>query len=228
MDIYFVGIKYSRESIGQLVIPKCRRTEVLKLAHRLTVFSSHMGPKKTLERIKYSFFWEGLRADVKKFCESCKEFQLTRSVRIKDRSSSTPVARPELPFEFRSFWEHRHLIQLGELFILFHVFVLRNFPLEQSSRLLTVAIIVCSVCGFSVSRFVNFLFLVSDMVKSATRRHLLLGGACKEQLPAPGNRSNERRYREKDLWQRRRRKRSEREIRERVTKKAGVVKSRHG
>ncbi|GFW61893.1 retrovirus-related Pol polyprotein from transposon opus [Trichonephila clavipes] len=58
-----------------------------------------MGPKKTLERIKYSFFWEGLRADVKKFCESCKECQLTRSVRIKDRSSSTPVATPELPFE---------------------------------------------------------------------------------------------------------------------------------
>ncbi|GFT49150.1 integrase_H2C2 domain-containing protein [Trichonephila clavipes] len=59
------------ESIGQLVIPKCRRTEVLKLAHT-SVFSNHMGPKKTLERIKYSFFWEGLRADVKKFCESCK------------------------------------------------------------------------------------------------------------------------------------------------------------
>ncbi|GFW88425.1 CCHC-type domain-containing protein [Trichonephila clavipes] len=60
------------ESIGQLVIPKCRRTEVLKLAHT-SVFSCHMGPKKTLERIKYSFFWEGLRADVKKFCESRKE-----------------------------------------------------------------------------------------------------------------------------------------------------------
>ncbi|GFU53891.1 CCHC-type domain-containing protein [Trichonephila clavipes] len=45
------------ESIGQLVIPKCRRTEVLKLAHT-SVFSSHMGPKKTIERIKYSFFWE--------------------------------------------------------------------------------------------------------------------------------------------------------------------------
>ncbi|GFX68116.1 retrovirus-related Pol polyprotein from transposon opus [Trichonephila clavipes] len=58
-----------------------------------------MGPKKTLERIKYSFFWEGLRANVKKFCESCKECQLTRSVRIKDRSPITPVARPELPFQ---------------------------------------------------------------------------------------------------------------------------------
>ncbi|GFX91245.1 integrase_H2C2 domain-containing protein [Trichonephila clavipes] len=99
----------------------------------------------------------------------------------------------------------------------------KELSLEQSSRLLTVAIIVCSVCGFSVSRFVNFLFLVSDMVKSATRGILLLGGACKEQLPAPGNRSNERRYREKDLATTEE-KRSEREIRERVTKKAGVVK----
>ncbi|GFU55244.1 retrovirus-related Pol polyprotein from transposon opus [Trichonephila clavipes] len=86
------------ESIGQLVIPKCRRTEVLRLAHT-SVFSTHMGPKKTIERIKYSFFWEGLRADVKKFCESCKECQLTRSVRIKDRSPITPVARSELPFQ---------------------------------------------------------------------------------------------------------------------------------
>ncbi|GFT15799.1 retrovirus-related Pol polyprotein from transposon opus [Trichonephila clavipes] len=39
------------------------------------------------------------KADVKKFCESCKECQLTRSVRIKDRSPITPVARPELPFQ---------------------------------------------------------------------------------------------------------------------------------
>ncbi|GFW21806.1 uncharacterized protein TNCV_1235311 [Trichonephila clavipes] len=86
------------ESIGQLVIPKCRRTEVLKLAHT-SVFSSPMGPKKTLERIKYSLFWEGLRSDVKKFCESCKDCQLTQSVRIKDRSPITLVARPELPFQ---------------------------------------------------------------------------------------------------------------------------------
>ncbi|GFW98431.1 retrovirus-related Pol polyprotein from transposon opus [Trichonephila clavipes] len=65
VDGYLFGRdKILGESIGQLVIPKCRRTEVLKLAHT-SVFSSHMGPKKTIERIKYSFFWEGLRADVK-------------------------------------------------------------------------------------------------------------------------------------------------------------------
>ncbi|GFX40767.1 retrovirus-related Pol polyprotein from transposon opus [Trichonephila clavipes] len=85
------------ESIGQLVILKCRRTEVLKKAHT-SVFSSHMGPKKMLERIKYSFFWEGLRANVKKFCESRKKCHFTRSVRVKDRSPITPVARPKLPF----------------------------------------------------------------------------------------------------------------------------------
>ncbi|GFV24822.1 uncharacterized protein TNCV_882901 [Trichonephila clavipes] len=60
------------ESIGQLVIPKSRRTEVLRLAHT-SVFSSHVGLKKTLERINHPFFWEGLRANVKKFCESCTE-----------------------------------------------------------------------------------------------------------------------------------------------------------
>ncbi|GFX24966.1 hypothetical protein TNCV_1279021 [Trichonephila clavipes] len=98
-----------------------------------------MGPKKTLERIKYSFFWEGLRADVKKFCESCKECQLTRSVRIKDRSSS---------------------------------------------------------------------------------------GACKEPLPAPGNRSNERRYKEKDLARTEEKKVGTGERERAVAKKAGVVKSR--
>ncbi|GFS83907.1 hypothetical protein TNCV_2363431 [Trichonephila clavipes] len=30
-------------------------------------------------------------------------------------------------------------------------------------------------------------------------KHAMGHGRCKEQLPAPGNRSNERRYREKDL-----------------------------
>ncbi|GFY20000.1 retrovirus-related Pol polyprotein from transposon opus [Trichonephila clavipes] len=147
------------ESIGQLVIPKCRRTEVLKLAHT-SVFSSHMGPKKTLERIKYSFFWEGLRADVKKFCESCKECQLTRSVRNKERSSSTPVARPELPFEVGnmdligpidppSLKEHKYILRLVDQ----HTSWGEAVPLTSLSA----------------------------------------------KLPAPGNRSNERRYREKDL-----------------------------
>ncbi|GFS97262.1 RT_RNaseH domain-containing protein [Trichonephila clavipes] len=53
------------------------------------------------------------------------------------------------------------------------------------------------------------------------------GGACKEPLPAPGNRSNERRYKEKDLA-RTEEKRSERRREREVAKKTGVVKSRDG
>ncbi|GFY24678.1 retrovirus-related Pol polyprotein from transposon opus [Trichonephila clavipes] len=40
---------------------------------------------------------------------------------------------------------------------------------------------------------------VLDLWKWYFCRSLTKGGACKEQLPAPGNRSNERRYRERDL-----------------------------
>ncbi|GBN64760.1 hypothetical protein AVEN_99713-1 [Araneus ventricosus] len=81
------------ESIGQLVIPECRRNEVLKLAHT-SVFSSHMGPKKTLERITYSFFWKGMRTDVKKYCDSCNECQLNQTVKVVNIDLIGPIDPP--------------------------------------------------------------------------------------------------------------------------------------
>ncbi|GFT82830.1 hypothetical protein TNCV_4433931 [Trichonephila clavipes] len=54
------------------------------------------------------------------------------------------------------------------------------------------------------------------------------GGACKEPLPAPGNRSNERRYREKDLATTEEKKVGTGEREREVAKKRRVVKSRHG
>ncbi|GFX66749.1 retrovirus-related Pol polyprotein from transposon opus [Trichonephila clavipes] len=159
-----------------------------------------MDPKKTLERIKHSLFWKGLSSNVKKFCESCKECQLTRSVRIKDRSPITPVARSELPFQV----VNMDLIgpidppsSKGHTYILCLV--------DQHTR-------------WGEARPVTSL--------SAKGQILLLGGACKEPLPAPGKRSNERRYREKDLATTE--KRLERERERAVTKKTGVVKSRDG
>ncbi|GFY27427.1 CCHC-type domain-containing protein [Trichonephila clavipes] len=76
----------------------------------------------------------GLRADVKKFCESCKECQLTRSVRIKDRLSSTPVARPELPFEVLRMLEQFVVSRIVDIDILMQIWKNRvkqiNFVLE--------------------------------------------------------------------------------------------------
>ncbi|XP_055932968.1 uncharacterized protein LOC129962990 [Argiope bruennichi] len=86
------------ESVAQLVFPKKRRLEVLNLAH-CSVFGGHMGARKTAERIRYSFYWQGISKDVRAFCQQCKECQLTRRINQKDRVPITPVARPELPFQ---------------------------------------------------------------------------------------------------------------------------------
>ncbi|GFY00842.1 retrovirus-related Pol polyprotein from transposon opus [Trichonephila clavipes] len=202
-----------------------------------------MGPKKTLERIKYSFFWEGLRADVKKFYLSCKECQLTRSVRIKDRSSSTPVARPELPFEVGnmdligpidspSLKGHKYILCLVDQ----HTRWGEAVPLTSLSAKVTCEAwlnifsrteiyLLSKREGFVEKNSAASWVTVLDLWKRYFGRSLTKGGACKEPLPAPGNRSNERRYKEKDLA------RTEKKLgtgEERVAKKAGVVKSRHG
>ncbi|GFU82121.1 hypothetical protein TNCV_3172551 [Trichonephila clavipes] len=100
---------------------------------------------------------------------------------IKDRSSSTPVARPELPFE------------VGNMDLI--------GPIDPPSLK-------------DINIF--YVWLIST-----------LGGACKEQLPAPGNRSNERRDRENDLATTEEEK-ARNERGEGGEEKARVVKSRHG
>ncbi|GFS83929.1 integrase_H2C2 domain-containing protein [Trichonephila clavipes] len=63
--------KYSGE-YWATVIQKCRRTGGVETSAYFQKCSVDMGPKKTLERIEYSFFWEGLRADVKNFVSHVK------------------------------------------------------------------------------------------------------------------------------------------------------------
>lgn len=82
----------------QLVVPECRRKDILKLAHE-TPTGGHLAAKKTKDRIAMSFWWNGLLKDVKKFCESCHHCQLRRKSRVKDRAPIEAVGRPELPFQ---------------------------------------------------------------------------------------------------------------------------------
>ncbi|GFW62463.1 hypothetical protein TNCV_291371 [Trichonephila clavipes] len=66
------------------------------------------------------------------------------------------------------------------------------------------------------------------MAQHVTQLDLLkdMFGDCKEPLPAPGNRSNERRYREKDLATTGKKKVGTGREGERWQRKRGVVKSR--
>ena len=54
----------------QVVVPRGFRNHITGLAHD-SLSMGHLGPSKTLKRIKRRFFWPGIRADVKRFCHSC-------------------------------------------------------------------------------------------------------------------------------------------------------------
>ena len=49
--------------ILQLVIPEIFREKILRLAHE-TLMSSHLGIKKTMDRVLTEFFWPGVCSDV--------------------------------------------------------------------------------------------------------------------------------------------------------------------
>ncbi|GFW26027.1 hypothetical protein TNCV_3316991 [Trichonephila clavipes] len=63
------------ENIDQIVLPQCKREEVLKMAHDVPL-GGHLVEQKTRQRINYSFYWPTIKQDVKRFCESCKICQL--------------------------------------------------------------------------------------------------------------------------------------------------------
>jgi len=60
----------------QIVVPAGLRKMVMELAHDRPL-AGHLGLEKTKERILQSFFWPGMFSDVKRYCTSCHECQMT-------------------------------------------------------------------------------------------------------------------------------------------------------
>lgn len=82
----------------QLVLPRSRRDEVLKLAHDMPC-GGHFSEKKTKQRIKGAFFWPTMTTDVKAYCQSCHTCQVFSRRKTTDRVPITPLTRPEQPFQ---------------------------------------------------------------------------------------------------------------------------------
>ncbi|GFX90682.1 retrovirus-related Pol polyprotein from transposon opus [Trichonephila clavipes] len=64
-------ILYHEELLGgnrikQLVISEIRKRKILEIAHE-SVFGAHLGPHKTIQRIKFSFYWPGIVKEIKAF-----------------------------------------------------------------------------------------------------------------------------------------------------------------
>ncbi|GFX73910.1 gypsy retrotransposon integrase-like protein 1 [Trichonephila clavipes] len=96
-------ILYHEELLGgnrikQLVIPEMRKRKILEIAHE-SVFGAHLGAHKTIQRIKFSFYWPGMVKEIKAYCSSCPGCQLRKVIRSVDKIPITPVSRPELPFQ---------------------------------------------------------------------------------------------------------------------------------
>ena len=96
------GILYRRDRLlgqeyEQLCLPNTRRAQALKLAH--SVYGGHLASKKTKARLKLTFTWPTLAADVRKFCETCHECQKRRRVTVYDRTPIVPVPRDDNVFQ---------------------------------------------------------------------------------------------------------------------------------
>ena len=68
---YFQSPKIqSGGKIGQVVLPKQFRLQVMKVAHG-SLFGGHLGSRKTLNRVYSNFYWPGIHLDITRFCQSC-------------------------------------------------------------------------------------------------------------------------------------------------------------
>ncbi|GFT36313.1 protein NYNRIN [Trichonephila clavipes] len=96
-------ILYHEELLGgnrikQLVIPEMRKRKILEIAYE-SVFGAHLGAHKTIQRIKFSFYWPGMVKEIKAYCSSCHGCQLRKVICSVDKIPITPVSRPKLPFQ---------------------------------------------------------------------------------------------------------------------------------
>ncbi|KAJ8048736.1 hypothetical protein HOLleu_01168 [Holothuria leucospilota] len=86
------------DSFCQLLVPLELRKKVLTLAHE-SVLGGHQGTKRTLDKILTNFYWPGIGADVRRFCQSCDVCQRTIT---KGRVTKVPLGDMPIidtPFE---------------------------------------------------------------------------------------------------------------------------------
>lgn len=80
------------KNITQLIVPKKLRTKVLALAHE-SLMSGHLGTSRTIGRILAEFYWPGVQADMRRFCQSCDICQRTNP---KGRNTKVPLGKMPL------------------------------------------------------------------------------------------------------------------------------------
>ncbi|CAC5385151.1 unnamed protein product [Mytilus coruscus] len=82
----------------QTVIPLSERKQVLHYCHDAK-YAGHLGMRKTLEKIRQSYYWPGLQADVRAYVAGCDKCAMRKTPRKKKRApmaiveTSSPMER---------------------------------------------------------------------------------------------------------------------------------------
>ena len=76
ISCYIESISRNSDKSRQLVVPKTLRDTVLKVAHD-SLMSGHLGVRKTSNRVLGEFYWPGVTADIRRYCQSCSICQRT-------------------------------------------------------------------------------------------------------------------------------------------------------
>ena len=82
----------------QVCVPKSLRTSLIQLAHDPPM-GGHLGAKRTTERIWSEFYWPGMCADIRRYCQSC---DLCQKFSPRGRVAKVPLGKMPLigePFE---------------------------------------------------------------------------------------------------------------------------------
>ena len=95
-DLLYHSGTIAGQSCEQLCVPLSRRLQVLTLAHE--VYGAHLGPKKTKDRIRLSFYWPTLTRDCKEHCKTCVQCQKRARTTVLDRVPISPIPRAEEVF----------------------------------------------------------------------------------------------------------------------------------
>ena len=74
----WVNENSDKDSVLQLVAPKELRKDILHLLHSHKT-SGHLGIAKTLGKLRHRFYWPRHKADVERWCKSCKVCEVTNS-----------------------------------------------------------------------------------------------------------------------------------------------------
>ena len=86
------------EKMKQVVVPQDYRKQVMKVAHE-TILGGHQAAKRTHDRISTNFYWPGMGADIRRYCQSCDICQRNIS---KGRVTKVPLGETPIidtPFE---------------------------------------------------------------------------------------------------------------------------------